>query len=93
MKILEAWARGVPVVATPEAVQGLGGTDGKEFLLARDGPEFAAAIQRLHQEPSLRRKLVDAGRSALTAGYEPNLVASMLEAAYFDAAARGLPVS
>jgi hypothetical protein len=93
MKILEAWARGVPVVATPEAVQGLGGTDGKEFLLARDGPEFAAAIQRLHQEPRLRRKLVDAGRSALTAGYEPNLVASMLEAAYFDAAARGLPVS
>ena len=51
MKILEAWARGVPVVATPEAVCGLDGTDGEEFLLARDGPEFAAAIQRLRQEP------------------------------------------
>lgn len=86
MKILEAWARGVPVVATPEAVRGLDGSDGKEFLLARDGPEFAAAIRRLHREPNLRMKLVDAGRSALTARYDPGLVASMLEATYLEVA-------
>jgi hypothetical protein len=93
MKILEAWARGVPVVATPEAVSGLEGTDGKEFLLARDGPEFAAAIRRIHHEPALRRKLVDAGRSALATRFEPDLVASMLEQAYLEAAAQDLPVS
>jgi glycosyltransferase involved in cell wall biosynthesis len=93
MKILEAWARGVPVVATPEAVCGLDGTDGKEYLLARDGPEFAAAIQRLHGDPNLRQRLIDSGRSALAARYEPNLVASMLEAAYLEAAKRDMPVS
>ena len=93
MKILEAWARRVPVVATPEAVSGLDGTDGRDFLLARDGSEFAAAIQRLHHEPNLRKKLVDAGRSALMARHEPGLVASMLEAAYVEAAALGSQVS
>jgi hypothetical protein len=93
MKILEAWARGVPVVATPEAVCGLDGTDGKEFLLARNGPEFAAAIQRLRQRPEIRKELVAGGRSALATRFEPNLVASMLEEAYLEAAARSIPVN
>jgi hypothetical protein len=93
MKILEAWARGVPVVATPEAVRGLEGTDGKEFLLARDGPEFAAAIQRLHRDPNLRRKLVAGGRSALVTRFDPGVVASTLEASYVEAANQGLSIS
>ena len=93
MKILEAWARGVPVVATPEAVCGLDGTDGNEFLLARDGSEFAAAIKRLHQEPNLRQKLVDGGRSAVAVRFEPDMVASMLEATYLEAVKRDLPIS
>ena len=93
MKILEAWARGVPVVASPEAVCGLDGIDGRDFLLARDGSEFAAAIQRLHRDPRLRQRLIDSGRSALTARHEPGLVASMLEAAYVEAAALGSRVS
>jgi glycosyltransferase involved in cell wall biosynthesis len=89
MKILEAWARGVPVVASPEAVSGLDGVDGRDFLLARDGSEFAAAIQRLHCDPNLRQRLVESGRSALSARHEPGVVASMLEAAYVEAAAGG----
>ncbi len=93
MKILEAWARGVPVVATPAAVCGLDGTDGEEFLLARDGPEFAAAIQRLRQEPELWQKLVNGGRSALAARFEPDMVASMLEETYLEAVKRSSPVS
>lgn len=93
MKILEAWARGIPVVATPEAVSGLDGTDGEEFLLARDGPEFAAAIQRLRQEPELGQKLVKGGRSALAARFEPDMVASMLEETYIEAVKRSSPVS
>jgi len=93
MKILEAWARGVPVVATPEAVSGLEGTDGKEFLLARDGPEFAAAIRRLRREPNLRQRLVDGGRSTLAARFDPGVVASTLEATYLEAVTPGSPVS
>ena len=53
IKILEAWARGVPVVATPAALAGLEIEDGREALVARDASEFARAIARLHREPGL----------------------------------------
>jgi glycosyltransferase involved in cell wall biosynthesis len=82
MKIIEAWARGVPVVATPEAARGLDGADGREFLLARDGQEFAEAIQRLHHEPGLRQTLIEGGHAALAARHDPATVAGMIEASY-----------
>src|SRR3954447_22865589 len=70
IKILEAWARGVPVVATPAALAGLEAEDGREALVARDASEFAQAIARLHQEPGLAAALVEAGRRARRGGAE-----------------------
>src|SRR4030095_13432302 len=40
MKILEAWARGLPVVATPAAAEGLEAEDGRDLLLVRNASEF-----------------------------------------------------
>lgn len=65
MKILEAWARGVPVVATPEAVAGLGAEDGGELLLGRDAASLALAIRGLGRHDELRSRLVEGGRRAL----------------------------
>ncbi|HEV2854188.1 MAG TPA: glycosyltransferase family 4 protein [Thermoanaerobaculia bacterium] len=64
IKILEAWARGVPVVATPAALAGLEVEDGREALVARDAGELAAAISRLHRDPGLAASLVAEGRRA-----------------------------
>jgi hypothetical protein len=88
MKILEAWARGVPVVATPEAARGLHGSDGKEFLLANDAQEFTAAIHRLDREKDFRNEIVANGRSALMAHHQPESVASLLEETYLEVVAR-----
>jgi glycosyltransferase involved in cell wall biosynthesis len=82
MKVLEAWARGVPVVATPEAMAGLGAAHGREVLVAQDAGEFAAAIARLHREPTLARALVAAGRAALAAHHSPTAVAARLTEIY-----------
>jgi glycosyltransferase involved in cell wall biosynthesis len=78
IKILEAWARGVPVVATPAALAGLEAEDGREALVARDAGEFAAAIQRLHREPGLAAALVEAGRRARRERHDPAEVARRL---------------
>jgi glycosyltransferase involved in cell wall biosynthesis len=86
MKILEAWARGVPVVATAEGASGLEASDGAELLVARDGAGFAAAIRRLCDEPALAAALVRGGRAALRRRHDPVAVARRLLAAYAEAA-------
>ncbi len=47
IKVLEAMADGLPVVATPEAAAGLDGLTGSELQIAGDSSAFAAALVRL----------------------------------------------
>ncbi len=82
IKILEAWARGVPVVATPAALAGLEAQDGREALVARNPQEFAAAIARLHREPALAASLVETGRRARRERHEPAAVARRMMEEY-----------
>jgi hypothetical protein len=82
IKILEAWARGVPVVAAPAALAGLEAEDGREALVARDAGEFAAAIRRIHREPGLAAKLVEAGRRARRERHDTEEVARRLMEEY-----------
>jgi len=90
MKILEAWARGVPVVATPEAAEGLEADDGSELLLARQPEDFAAAMRLLAFDTPLGPSLVRRGRELLAARHDPASVASQLAAVY-EAAGRPTP--
>jgi len=90
MKVLEAWARGVPVVATPEGAAGLEAADGVELLVARDAAGFAAACRRLCEEPGLAAALAAGGRAALRRRHDPATVARRLLDLYAEvqAAAR-----
>jgi glycosyltransferase involved in cell wall biosynthesis len=65
LKILEAWAAGLPVVSTTLGAQGLGARDGENLLLADGGPAFAEAVSRLLASPDLRESLGAAGRLLL----------------------------
>ena len=82
IKILEAWARGVPVVATPQAARGLDAEDGRHLLLAVDGAGFAAALKRLAREPGLGAALVESGRRRLRRRHTPSRIAERLETLY-----------
>jgi hypothetical protein len=88
IKILEAWARGVPVVGTPAALAGLEVKDGREALVAREPREFAAAIRRLHREPGLAAALIAAGRRARRERHDPQEIARRLMAEYEKVIAR-----
>ena len=85
IKVLEAWARGVPVVGTPAALGGLEVEDGREALIAQNPQQFAAAIARLHREPTLAASLVEAGRRALRERHGPGKVAQQLIETYVAA--------
>jgi glycosyltransferase involved in cell wall biosynthesis len=65
LKILEAWAAGVPVVSTTLGAEGLGARDGESLLLADGGPAFAEAVSRLLACTELRERVGAAGRLLL----------------------------
>jgi hypothetical protein len=82
IKVLEAWARGVPVVGTPAALAGLEVEDGREALVAGDPQAFVAALGRLAAEPGLADRLVEEGRRARCERHDPARVAEELLEAY-----------
>lgn len=88
MRILEAWARGVPVIATPEAVHGLGVRHGRELLVAASPADFATALGRLQRDEALGPSLIAAGRARLAARHDPDAIAARLETVYAAAARR-----
>ncbi|MDR7421389.1 MAG: glycosyltransferase [Armatimonadota bacterium] len=61
IKILEAFAHRLPVVATPAGAEGLEVTHERELLLAGDADAFADACLRALGDLPLRRRLADAG--------------------------------
>ena len=65
LKILEAWAAGLPVVSTTLGAEGLGARDGESLLLADGGPAFAEAVSRLLASMDLRHRVGAAGRLLL----------------------------
>jgi hypothetical protein len=71
MRILEAWARGLPVVATSIAARGLDVIDGRELSIADGAEEFCAAIGALAASPDRRAAHVDAGRAYLAQRHDP----------------------
>jgi glycosyltransferase involved in cell wall biosynthesis len=65
LKILEAWAAGLPVVSTGIGAEGLGGRPGEHLLIADAAPEFAAAVTRVLTCKDLGVSLGNAGRLLL----------------------------
>jgi glycosyltransferase involved in cell wall biosynthesis len=90
MVVLEAFARGVPVVATdlggtPELIRH--GTDG--FLVPPDDPAaLAGALAALVSDTARAGAMGRAGRERMLADFSPDIHLSRVEDAYAEAAAR-----
>lgn len=65
LKILEAWAAGLPVVSTRLGAEGLGACDGEHLLLADGARAFAEAVTRLLSCTNMRASLAAGGRLLL----------------------------
>jgi len=87
LKILEALAMRKAVVSTPLGAEGLDVTDGRDILLARDAPSFAAQLGRALDDASLRERLGDAGRCLVEERYGWDVSVRSLERLYRSAIA------
>jgi hypothetical protein len=91
MKILEAWARGVAVVASPAAAAGLEATNGEELLVAELGAPMAAALSAAGADAALAERLRAGGRRLLLERHSPRVAAAGLLAVWRAAAATAPP--
>jgi len=87
VKILEAWARGLPVVATHAAAAGLGANAGEQLFVAAQGEPLAGALIELCRDSALRERMARAGRDLLRRRHHPQEARRRLLACYADAAA------
>jgi glycosyltransferase involved in cell wall biosynthesis len=65
LKILEAFAAGIPVVSTRKGAEGLNVHDGQELLLAETDAEFAQALALLWSDTEVRNRLCLSARRFL----------------------------
>jgi polysaccharide biosynthesis protein PslH len=79
VKILNALARGVPVVATADAARGLDVTAGGDLLVATDSNDVVHALTRVLTDDASWRALSEHGRDLVRRRYVPDVAFRSLD--------------
>jgi glycosyltransferase involved in cell wall biosynthesis len=90
LKILEAFAAGLPVISTPVGCEGIDCVDG-EHLIVADRRQFAEKTIQLLSNPDLAARLAAAARRLVRERYDWTAIGVRACEAVTDAAHRGLP--
>lgn len=86
LKVLEAWAAGLPVVSTPVGAMGLPGSEpGRELLLAEEPDAFADAVCSLLENDARRVEIAEAGRALARSRYDWSAIGGILNTALTEA--------
>ena len=82
VKILEAFARGLPVVSTTVGAEGIDVRDGEHLLTADEPEAFARAVITVLTEPDRSAALAQAARELVEARYDWRTALSRLDQVY-----------
>lgn len=88
VQILEALARGVPVVSTTAGYAGMDLVPGRHLLVADTPSDFADAVALLLRDPEFGARLAAAGRQRVLERYDCRAVYPALDAIHAAIAAR-----
>jgi glycosyltransferase involved in cell wall biosynthesis len=78
-KVGESMAAGLPTVCTPVAVEGMNLVDGQHVLVAADAAGFADRVVALLDDDALWCALSEAGASAITERFGPDVARAALQ--------------
>jgi glycosyltransferase involved in cell wall biosynthesis len=68
-KILEAMAMGIPVVATPQAFDGIEASPDRDLILGENVEKIAEGVIKLIKDVTLRKCLGGSGRAVIEKNY------------------------
>lgn len=85
LKVLDALAMGVPLIANPIACEGIDVIDGEHVLYARTAEEFVSAIEKLDKDPCLASRLSKNGMALIESKYEYSAIGLKIEKAFRQA--------
>jgi len=88
MKILEAFALGVPVISTPKGAEGLDVQDGVQLLIAESAGEFVDAALALQRDPELADRLAANARAHVAERFSWPVVSARIRDAVSEVMAR-----
>jgi glycosyltransferase involved in cell wall biosynthesis len=91
--LMEALARGVPVVATSLACAGLELVGGEQLLIADRPSDFADAVSLLLRDHELGARIAAAGRQRALERYDWRALTPAVELVYARVLARSAPVA
>lgn len=81
-KIVEAMAWGLPVVATPRALEGIPVRDGLDVVVARSAPEFALRVAELLSDGAARSSIGGAARRMVEEKFSQEELSGQIESIY-----------
>lgn len=90
VRILEAFARGIPVVTTTVGLEGIDAHDGQEVIVRDDPLSFARAVVDLLRQPERQAQLADAGRRLAVDRYDWQAALKTLDGVYDEIERRNL---
>jgi glycosyltransferase involved in cell wall biosynthesis len=82
VKILDAWAWGLPVVSTSLGAEGIDARPGRDLVIADAPTAFADSVGALMADPRRRSDLGAAGRQAVEERYDARVVYRALDGVY-----------
>jgi glycosyltransferase involved in cell wall biosynthesis len=85
VKILDAWARGIPVVSTTVGAEGIDVRPGEDLLIGDTAETLAKAVTWIIRDPVRGQVLADNGRRAVETRYNWRTVYQQFDAIYGSA--------
>lgn len=82
VRILEAFARGMPVVTTTVGLEGIEARPGDEVIVADDPDALAAAVVNLLKDETEQRRLAENGRRLAEQRYDWQVVLAQMGSVY-----------
>jgi glycosyltransferase involved in cell wall biosynthesis len=92
VKILEAFARGIPVVSTRVGVEGIDASSGEHLLVADEPRDFARAVVELLRDRATASRLAHAARQFVEANYDWRRALSGLDEVYPCTSSSSFPI-